>query len=76
MNPIVLYPKNAEQAKFFKESAKSKDVEMLLLSKEFMNCLEKMDDLCFAEKLVERSENTKNVSRKKMMALFNSKLNK
>ncbi|GHU85381.1 hypothetical protein FACS1894153_0490 [Bacteroidia bacterium] len=74
MNPIVVYPKNAEQSKFFKDTAKSKGIEMVFLSKKFIKDLEELEESCFGKKLVERSETPKNISRKKMMALFNRKL--
>lgn len=71
MNPIILYPKNAAQAKIFRETAEKKGVEMVCIPKKAMADIE---ERVFAKKLVARSKNTKNVGRKKMMTLFDRKL--
>ena len=72
MNPILLYPQNAAQAKFFCENAEKQGVEMVRLSNEM---LEEMEDWFFGARLYELSKTTKLVSEEKMMALFDRKLN-
>ncbi len=71
MNPIILYPKNAAQAKYFRETAEKKDVEMIRIPKKTM---EKIEDWFLGAKMYERSKSAKVVSEKKMMALFKRKL--
>ncbi len=71
MNPIILYPKTAAQAKPFLKIAEEKDVEMLSVSKKI---IEEFEEWLFAEKLITRSKTSKNVSRKKVMDTFERKL--
>ncbi len=71
MNPILLYPKTAAQAKFFWETAEKNDVKIVRIPKKAM---EEFEEWLFAEKLVSRSKTAEIVSRKKVMATFDRKL--
>jgi len=72
MNPILLYPQNATQAKFFQESAEKQGVEMVHLPQKL---LDDMEDWFFGAKLYELSKTAEFVSEDEMMALFDRKLN-
>jgi hypothetical protein len=71
MNPILIYPQNVAQVKFFREQAEKQGVEMERISKKLW---EEIDDMLFTQKLVERSKNAKNVSRAKVMATIDRKI--
>ena len=73
MNPILLYPQNASQAKFFQETAEKKGIEMLHIPKEM---LEDIDDMFFvakAQELHKSPAGTETVSRERIMEIINSK---
>jgi len=65
MNPILLYPQTAEQVKFFQEGAEKQGVGMISISEKIW---ERIDEIIFAEELVERRRNHVPVSREKVMA--------
>jgi len=67
MNPILLYPQNAAQAKFLRETAESKGVELINLPKEM---LEEMEDWFLGAKMYERSKNPKLISNEELDATF------
>jgi hypothetical protein len=58
MNPILLYPQNAAQAKFFQENAEEKGVQMVNIP---INIMEVIDDMLFANS-IEEGMNTPEVS--------------
>jgi len=62
MNPILLYPQNAEQVKFFRERAESKGVEITKLTK---RQAEIIDDILFGESIMEGMKTPK-VSREQI----------
>jgi hypothetical protein len=53
MNPILLYPKDEAQAKFFHDAAEYSGAKAINISAEE---LEQIDDFLFAKKLVERDK--------------------
>jgi len=72
MNPILLYPQNDTQAKFFRESAEKNGVEMVYISNEM---LEDIDDIFFMAKtqqLHKSPEGMETVSRERIMEIINS----
>jgi len=50
MNPIVLYPKDASQANFFRKTAESKGVKVMMFTKEYAEIIE---DIMFAKSIDE-----------------------
>jgi len=71
MNPILLYPQNEAQAKFFSESAEKQGVGFMPISEKIW---ERFDEILFAEELVEIRRNHVPVSEKKIKDLFDRKL--
>jgi len=71
MNPILLYPQNATQAKIFRETAENTGVEMVSISKKLW---EQIDEMLFAEKLVALNKDPKNVSESKFKKMVERKL--
>jgi len=71
MNPILLYPQNAAQAKFFSESAEKQGVEMISLPNEM---LEDMEDWLLGAKMYELSKNFKPVPMEEVKKLVAQKL--
>jgi len=62
MNPILLYPKDATQAKFFRETAESKGMGVTKLTK---RQAEIIDDILFGESIMEGMKTPK-VSREQI----------
>jgi len=48
MNPILLYPQNAADAKFFRETAENRGTKITKLSKEFW---EELEDMLFFKEM-------------------------
>ena len=71
MNPIVLYPKNVADVKFFHDIAEKRGVGMAQISKEV---LDEIDDALFAQLLIERRKNFKSVSKEEYEKLIARKL--
>jgi len=71
MTPFLLYPQNAEQAKFFSENAEKQGVGFVPISKEL---LDKIDEMMFAEELVKIRRNAKLVPIEKVKKLIAKKL--
>ena len=71
IEPILLYPKNAAQAKFFHDAAEKQGVEAARISRKFF---EEMDDFLFTKKLIERSKNAKFVSEAEFEKMVERKL--
>ena len=71
MDPILLYPKNVADVKFFHDIAEKRGVGMAQLSTEY---LEKLDDFLFAQKLEGRNKNFKEVTEEEYEKLIARKL--
>ena len=71
MTPILLYPKNEAQAKFFQNAARDNGAEVISFSEKE---LEWLDDFLFAQKLVERSKNFKEANEEEYEKLIARKL--
>jgi hypothetical protein len=69
MNPILLYPQNPTQAKFFSDSAKSQGVEMFYLSDEVSH--EDIEDWFLGAKMQQLSKTAKVISNDELDATFN-----
>ena len=67
MSPILLYPQNASQVKFFKETAQKEGVEMVRLPKKVW---EDINEKLYAERLVSIRREAKFVSEEKLQATF------
>lgn len=68
MNPILLYPQNAADAKFFRECAEKRGAKPTSLS---LKDLEKFDEIMFAE-YMKANETGITVPREEVDALFDS----
>jgi hypothetical protein len=67
MNPILLYPQTAEQVKFFQEGAEKQGVGMMSISEKIW---ERIDEIIFAEELVERRKNHVPISNEQLDSTF------
>jgi hypothetical protein len=64
MNPILLYPQTATEAKFYQRTAESRGTEIVSIPK---NILEKIDDYFFGMYLHDIRLKDEKVSREKVM---------
>ena len=67
MEPYLLYPQNAAQAKFFQEYAEKQGVGMVHISQKIW---EEIDDMLFAEKMMERDKSTNIITHDELKATF------
>ncbi|MCL2414715.1 MAG: hypothetical protein FWC94_05615 [Bacteroidales bacterium] len=67
MNPILIYPQNAAQAKFYQESAERDGIQMGSISQKV---LERIDDFLFAEQCVRIHEEGKLVSEENFQKIW------
>ena len=67
MNPILLFPKKAEQVKLFLELAKEQGVDAERISKKW---LDEFDDFLFGRELYERRKSAKIISHDELKATF------
>jgi len=71
MTPILIYPKDEAQSKFFHDAAEYSGAKAIRISEEE---LEQIDDFLFAQKLVERSKKYKVVPREEFKKMVERKL--
>ena len=71
MNPILLYPKDEAQAKFFRDTAENNGAKVVNFSEKE---LEWIDDLLFAQKLVHLDKIAKPVSNEALDDTFDKLL--
>ena len=71
MNPILLYPKDEAQSKFFHDAAKYSGAKVINFSEKES---EWIDDFLFAQKLVHLDRTAKPVSNEELDATFDKLL--